>query len=34
MPNPGKLAIIRAKIWEIWAHYTATFTFEAEPALP
>jgi len=26
IPNPEKLAIIRAKIFKIWAKYTATFT--------
>jgi len=26
IPNAEKLAIIRAKIFKIWAKYTATFT--------
>jgi len=26
IPNAGKLAIIRAKIFNIWANYVATFT--------
>jgi len=29
IPNPEKLAIIWAKIFKIWAKYTATFTCNA-----
>jgi len=27
IPNPEKLAIIRTKIFNIWANYAATFTY-------
>jgi len=34
IPRAGRLAIIRANVLNIWANYTATFTFEAVSKLP